>query len=302
MSLATDSFLNRAIADFRRYTDEPVLNAKYTDAVLIGMIEQSYAHVVAEIHRNHTQPIVARYEVTVATGTTKYLLPNLIGTIYAIYQEGDYGTKVFYDSRSRYSPLGRNVWVEGFTLHVQQNTLSTGDIVTIEYLPTGTARLHDGTCTVDSTGLLVTFGATATTGTLDTHANAYAGHIFRIVLSSEAGFNYVQERTILSYVNSTRVATLDLALNPNPESTGTTSYEIAPYIHRGLDHVVALYLAYWVASIEGQKVTRTRNLQGLYRDAMRNLRLRGYYSNLQDASKLRADNYNNSRYNQGFYL
>ena len=190
------------------------------------------------------------------------------------------------------------MWVEGNILHVQENIFNIDDTLVIEYIPSGTARLHDGTCTVDSTGKLVTFGSTPTDGTLDTHFNSYAGAIFRIVSDTDTDYDFIQERTIQSYANTTRIATLDTALSPNPGDgvqSGTTSYEIAPAIHRGLDHAVAVYLAYWIAAIEGS-ITRARLLKGMWRDIIRNLRLSAYYSNLQEAPKARADTSRNSRY------
>ncbi len=290
-----DAFLTRSISNFRRYTDEPSVNAKYSDAALIEMIEESYSHIISEVNRCSPEPIVARFEVTYVADTETYILPQLIQSIHAIYHTTDSGYKIFYTARSGYNPLGRRVWVEGSILHIQTNVLSPSDVLTIEYIPSGTARLHDGTCTIDSTGKLVTFGATPTDGALDTHVNAYAGAIFRLITSTDANFAFLQERTIKSYAHVTRIATLDTALSPNPESTGTTSYEIAPAIHRGLDHAVALYLAYWIASIEGS-ITRSRLLKRMFQDILRNLRLSAYYSNLLEAPKARADNFNNRRY------
>lgn len=296
----TDSFIARSIDDFRRYTTEPVINAKYTDAILIGMLEQSYAHVISEINRSSPEPVVATFTVTYVKDVSTYTLPATLGSIIAIYHETTSGYKIYYDSRSPLNPWGRQVWVVGTTLNIQDNLLNDTDTLKVEYIPSGTARLHDGTCTVDSTGKLVTFGASPTDGTLDSHANAYAGSIFRIVSDTDASYNYIQERTIVSYVNTTRIATLDVALSPNAGDgvqSGTTSYEIAPAIHRGLDHAVALYLAYWVAAIEGS-ITRANLLRRMWVDIIRNLQLRAYYSNLIDCRKARADNYDNTRFSR----
>ncbi len=290
----TGAFLTRAISQVRTYTDEPSINAKYTDATLIEMIEQVYAHVLAEINRCSSEPIYARFTVTYVDATESYRLPELVGTINAIYHLTDSGYKVFYSARGGFNPLGKRVWVEGKTLHIQDGTLNGDDVLTIEYIPSGTARLHDGTCTVDATGKLVTFGATPTDGTLDTHSNAYAGSIFRLLSSTESSYSYLQERTITAYSNTTRIATLDTALSPIP-LTGTTSYEIAPAIHLGLDHAVASYLAYWIAAIEGN-VTRANLLKGVFRDIIRDLRLTAYFSNIQDCTKARADGFDNSRF------
>lgn len=293
-TLLTDGFLARAVLDFRRYIDEPSLNAKYTDAVLYEMIGQSYVHIIGEVNRNSTEPVVARFEVTYVAGQATYILPATKGSIRGIYVLSDAGLKVFYDSRSELNPMGQEVWVEGCVLHIQSNIFSAGNVITVEYQPSGRARLHNGTCTVDATGKLVTFGATPTTGTLDTHAHAYTGSIFRLITSDSSSFDFTQERTISSYANITRVATLDTALDPIPTS-GTTSYEIAPAVHRGFDHVVALYLAQWVAALEGN-AGRRRSIRDLYKDAMRTLRLDFYYSNLVEAPKMRGDNFNRRRF------
>lgn len=285
----TDSFLTRAIVDFRRYTDEPTVNAKYTDSVLADMLGQSYAHIIAEINRNRHEPVVAKYTVTYINGTSKYLLPPVMSNIFAIYTEDTgSGTKVFYHARSRYAIAGRSVWVEGATLHVQPNYIGAGKVITIEYIPAGTPRLHNGACTVDSTGLIVTMGENPNAGTIDTRLNAYGGSVFRLVTSSESEYDYVQERNILSYDGVNLTLTLDVALNPNPESTGTTVYEIAPAIHVGLDHIMALYLAKWISGVEGD-TKRFRMVDALYHDVLRNLRLTAYYSNLSEANILPAD-------------
>lgn len=301
----TGSFLTNCIADVRLYTEEPVANAKYTDTILARMITQAYAHIINEINRCNPEPIVASYDVTFVAETTEYVLPPLVGSIWAIYAATDSGYKVFYNSRSHLNPLGRRVYVERNILHVQDGTFNEGSTITVEYIPSGTAALHNGTCDVDSTGKIITFGATPLTGTLDTHLQAYTGSVFRIVLDTDASYNFIQERLINSYVNTTRVATILLALDPNAGDgvqSGTTSYEIAPAIHQGLDHAVGMYLARWIVSIEGS-ITRARLLNREYQDVIRNLRLVTYYSNLMESGKVRADNFDNRRYvNAQFYL
>jgi len=294
-----NSFLTRAIALARTAVDEPSINAKYTDSVVIDLLESSYALILAEINRNTKTPVVGRITVTIASGTHQYALPHTIGSIYAIYQETSQGTKCFYDSRSRFNPYGRFVWVEGHTLHTQtDDSLPTGTEIVVEYIPSGTARLHEGTCTINSGGDEVTFGASPNAGTLDTHVSGYVGSIFRIidVDGSTVTGNYIQERTISAYDVSTRVATLDVALDPVPTTDdGSIYYEIAPAINKGLDTIVSLYTAYTIASIEGN-TRRANSILKVYRNQLRNLRLNAYYSVLQNAPKTAGDNYDNRRY------
>jgi hypothetical protein len=296
----TGSFIGRCISDVRRYTEEPVANAKYTDDVLINMIEQAYAHIINEVNRCNPEPVVARFSVTCVADTTEYILPPITGPIWAVYTETDSGYKIFYDSRSQLNPCGRRVWIERNILHVQSGVLEAGASLIVEYVPSGTARLHTGTCTVDSTGKIITLGATPTDGTLDTRAHAYIGSVIRIISDTDADYNYIQERIISAYTNTTRAATTLLALSPNQGDgihSGTTSYEIAPAIHQGLDHAVAMYLARWIVSIEGS-TTRARLLNREFQDVIRNLRLTAYYSNLMEVQKARADNYDNRRFSR----
>ncbi|KKL65114.1 hypothetical protein LCGC14_2158210, partial [marine sediment metagenome] len=181
-SFYSESFITRAIADARESTDEPIVAAKYADARIISHLEKAYILVLNEKNRNSRTPAVAKIAKTIADGTTTYVLPHTIGSIHGIYQTGDKGGKVFYDSRSRHNSFGRGMWLENQTLHIQTTDLfGVGTELTIEYIPSGIARLHNGTCTLNAAGTIATFGATPNAGTLDTHHEAYAGSILRIL-------------------------------------------------------------------------------------------------------------------------
>ena len=107
------SFLSRAIARVRKDTDEPAINAKYSDAEIITELETSYILVLGEKKRNSTEPIVGRTTITMTAADTAYALPYT-GTLHSIYQaDSAYGSKVFYDSRGGFNVLGRGIWVEG---------------------------------------------------------------------------------------------------------------------------------------------------------------------------------------------
>jgi hypothetical protein len=292
----SDSFLARAIADIREDTDEPTQAAKYTDARIIELLEKAYIVVLNEKNRNSRTPAVAKIIKTIADGTTTYPLPHTIGSIHGIYKGDDTGGKVFYNSRSKHNPFGRVIWIENQTLHIQTtNIYGVGTEITIEYVPSGIARLHNGTYTVNTDGDVVTFGATPNAGTLDTHHEAYAGSIFRSLGSDGTG-NYLQERVITAYDETSREATLDTPLSPIP--TGTLYYEIAPAISKGMDTVVALYTAWRITSIEGN-AKRAAGILKAYRNELRNVRLTAYYSYLPEAPIDRSDNPNNRRYWRG---
>jgi hypothetical protein len=295
----SESFLTRAIAETRKHIDEPAINAKYTDVNIIQQLEFSYIQVLEAKNRNSMTPAVAKVTLTVAADTTEYILPYTIGSVVAIYEAEAYGGKLFYSSRSQYNPLGQRVWVEGNILRLQTaGLLRLGEEITVEYIPMGVARLHHGTCTLNAAGTIATFGATPNVGTLDTHANAYLGSVLRLINvdGTTVTGNYMQERPISAYDNTTRAATVTPAFDPVPTTDdGSIYYEIAPAIHRGLDMIVPIHAAYSIAAVEGNR-KRAGTIRTLYQEAIRNVRLQAYYSNEKECTRLRGDNVDNRFY------
>ena len=298
-SFYTDSFLTRAIADVRENSDEPTQKAKYTDARIIELLEKAYILVLNEKNRNSRTPAVAKITKTVVSGTTTYPLPHIVGSVHGIYNVGDSGVKAFYDSRSKFNSLGRGMWIENQTLHIQSTDMyGLNTEMTIEFIPSGTARLHNGTCTLNATGDVVTFGSTPNAGVLDTHHEAYAGSVFRCLGADGTTVvgNYLQERVITTYDEVKQEATLDAPLSPIPTTDdGVIYYEIAPAINKGMDTIVALYAAWRIASTEGN-AKRAAGILKAYRNEIRNVRLTAYYSYMPDAPLDRCDNPNNRRY------
>lgn len=286
-----DSFLTRMINSIRLYTDEPSVAKKYTDEKLILEIEKAFPLVIGEQNRNKRRGhIVATYDVDISNSSaTEYILPPTIGKIMAIYdKDSDWGTKKFYFSRGNFSPKGRGVWVEGNILHVQPNEITSTTALTVEYIPSYTARLHNGTCTLNSDGDVVTLTESPNQGSLDTRNNAYAGSVLRILGADTNDF--IQERKITSYNRKTREATLEKALDPIPSEN--ILYEICPPIHRGLDDVIASKVSRDILLIEGS-TQRANSIQAIHTERMRNLRLDAYYSNLSEASRVDIDSYRN---------
>ncbi len=277
----------------RESTDEPTQAAKYSDSRIIRHLETAYILVLNEINRNSRTPAVAKITKTIASGTTTYPLPHTVGSVHGIYRLGDTGGKAFYDSRSKFNAFGRGMWIENQTLHIQSTDMYGIDTeITIEYIPSGIARLHNGTCTLNADGDVVTFGATPNVGTLDTHHEAYAGSILRI-LGADGSNSYLQERVMTAYNEVDLEATLDVPLDPIP--TGTIYYEIAPAINKGMDTVVALYAAWRIVSTEGN-AKRASGILKAYRNEIRNVRLTAYYSYMPDSPIDRSDSPDNRRY------
>ena len=294
-----DSFITRSLADIDEAIDEPIIKAKYSDTRKIQHLERAYIIVLNEKNRNLKTPAVVKQTITLAAGTTKYVLPHSMGSLYGVYNVSDSGYKVFFDGRGRYNPYGQKIWLEGHTLNIQAvDSFGVGTELVAEWLPCGVARLHNGTCTISADGLTITFGATPNAGTLDTHHQAYAGCVFRLldVDGTTVTGDYMQERNITAYDETTREATLDVALDPIPTTDdGNFYYEIAPAIHKGMDSVVALYAAYRIMSIEGN-MKRARGILDAYRNELRNVRLNAYYSNMPESTRVLSDSFDNRRY------
>lgn len=295
----SESFLTRSIVDIREAVDEPIINKKYTDTRVIRHLEKAFILVLNEKNRNNKTPATVKQTITVVSGTTEYVLPYVMGSLHGLYDLSDTGTKVFFDGRSSYNPFGRRVWLEDHTLHIQTvDSIGVGSELTAEWIPNGIARLHNGACTIDATGKIITFDATPNAGDLDTHSKAYAGSKFRILGldGTTVTGNYMQERNITDYDNTTRQATLDVALSPIPTTDdGNIYYEIAPFISQAFDSVVPLYAAYRISSIEGN-AKRAKGILDAYRNELRNVRLTAFYSNMPEAPRLRSDSYDNRRY------
>ena len=295
-----ESFLTRAIADVREAVDEPITNKKYTDARVIRHLEKSFILILNEKNRNSKTPATVKQAITIVSGTTQYVLPYVMGSFIGLYNLSETGCKIFYDGRSMYNPFGRRIWLEDKTLNIQSvDSIGLGRNLIAEWIPSGIARLHEGTCDeIDSTGKIITFGATPNAGALDTHVKAYAGSKFRIleVDGSVVTGNYMQERNITDYDHTTRKATLDVALSPIPTTdNGKIYYEIAPFIGQAFDSVIPLYTAYRIASIEGN-MKRAKGILDAYRNELRNVRLTAFYSNMPEAPRLRGDGFDTRRY------
>lgn len=294
-----ESFLTRSITDVREAVDEPIINAKYTDARVIRHLEKAFILVLNEKNRSNQTPATVKQTISIAANTTEYVLPYVMGSFIGLYDRSESGTKIFYDGRGMYNPYGRRVWLEDHTLHIQTtDSLGIGTSLIAEWIPNGVARLHNGACTISADGKTVTFGATPNAGTLDTHLQAYAGSKFRVILvdGTTVTGNYMQERNITAYDHTTREATLDVALSPIPTTDdGHIHYEIAPFISQGFDSVVPLYAAYRICSVEGNR-KRAKGILDAYRNELRNVRLTTYYSNMPEAPRQRGDSFDNRRY------
>jgi len=250
-SYSTLSFLYRMLQDIRLMTDEPASDEKYSDADLIRFIEQEYVILLQEIQRNANTQIVAKYEFTVVADTLVYVLPATCGKVLSISTEGDYGYKVFWDSRSHLSEYGQGLAIEGNTVRFQAGTVSTGTEMVVYYLPSGCARLFDAeAASLDTTNqLYVTASqANAGLGTIDLRPNAYAGSMLRTLPNDD---NKGEQQRIISESSSSEgTVTFTVESAFSPALAATTHFEVGPPFSRTFDSVVATAVALKVVGLE----------------------------------------------------
>jgi hypothetical protein len=295
-----DSVLVRCIELVRKWSDEPKLNSKYTDAYIIERAENAFALVLGEKRRREQDPIVATVEVTISAGTYTYQLPACMGPAVAVYStdaNDQWGYKLFYSRYGSNNSFGKGVWIEGHTLHVQQGYNFNSQTLKVEFWPNGCARLHCGSCTLDADGDAATLGATPYLGTLDRSVNAYAGSIFRVikVTGSTVVGNVIQEVPITAFNAVTRVATLQQALDPIPTTDdGSIFYEIAPQIPIPLDSVLGMRVAWEINAIEQPK--KAAGCLAMYNSNMRHVRLDAYMSQVMSAGDPNAGTMENSSF------
>ena len=287
--MAADGFLTRTLSRIRLFTDEPSINAKYTDDNLLDLIESSWADILQELNRNSSAPIVVRHDVSVSTDATldgnTHLLPPTVGQVLRLSKVCSTTGRVEWEMmpRSRWNPAGHGIIVEGNTIQFTPYWDRGSYTLRLTYIPKGDLRLHEGTFDnsgdvaitndTDANQAEVILASSPGTGTLDIRPNAYAGSVLRILgdVGGSPTADYVQERIIRSYDVTTRTATVAPALTYVPSGT-TVPYEIAPLLGQALDIVVALDVAAQVIGIEGD-AKRAASTERQYARKMRTLRL-----------------------------
>jgi hypothetical protein len=276
-----DSFIERTRDSIREIAGEPTVHAKYSDDRLLTWIEQAYAHLLGEIGRRASNPLVVRFDIPLSTDTRVYTLPPIVQRVLDLEMLDESGNTVWYERpRSRYNPAGPNLVFEASTIRFTKD-LTNGYTLRVHFIPSGCVALHTGAvASVDDVPRItndpatntatVVLAETPTAGTVDRRPNAYAGSIFR-VLSDTGDANYIQDRIITAYNVATRTATLSPAFVDGFVPTGDeVLYEIAPPIERAMDIVIATYVARTLCGIEGD-AARFRTLSQLYAEQVRDI-------------------------------
>lgn len=266
-ALSGSGFLSDCVTLIRRMTDEPSLVPKYTDSDMVEHLTSAMTVVMSEIHNNSDHNILCRFDITLVSGQQTYILPPNVGEIWAVRK-----MSTTTPTRAVYEVWTDNHWSShqsGFVIEHNEFRLLTDwrctDTLEILYVPNGESLMHLGTASAAAAGT-ITLASTPTDGTLDTRANAYAGYLCRLLESTE---DYIQERIIDSYVNTTRVATLTTDWDPTP--TGTIVYEVLPTYSNIIKHCACMQAAMDILGNEGND-KRMKGIERRYLVKIRALR------------------------------
>jgi len=284
----TDGFLYKGIMLLRELLDEPDVNAKYTDARLIEYLESAYGDVLGEYNRNCPAPLLCYYDVTLANTTSRqwYALPPSVVGMIRMIELLDSNDNVVGRLRDRpmLSASGQGWRLEGHNLFVEEDRFTTGYKMRIYYIPTGTARLHEGTAAA-LTASTITLASSPSRGTLDMTPNAYGGSVVRIL---GADTNYVmQERIITDYDAQTRVATVRPDFDPVP--SGTVNYEIGPILGAIFQKPMIWRAASAIAAMEWGMGAKYKALVAEEQRLLRTLRLNAANTNIFNGIAFRRD-------------
>ena len=295
----THGFLTRGIARWRLYTDEPSVNAKYSDTVIAEMLQESSAFVLGEVVRSIgmgktlQSPPRTYMDITLGDNDSDqwYAIHPYVGKVLRVElldsESNPLGT-VFSEGEG--SPAGKGYRLEQDALWVQEAHFDSGCILRVHYVPSGCAALHEGTAQAVATdGTTLTMATSVTVGEIDTHPNAYAGSRLRILTATTN--SYVQERTIASHAVATKVLTLSEPLNPVPGGA-TITYEVCPPTNQVMDKVIFLHATMDVLAVESDS-KRYGMMKDRLANALRELRLHFAQRDAQSGGKMERSRYMN---------
>jgi hypothetical protein len=280
-------FLDRVISEARRYADEPSVNAKYSEAVLIEKITTLWTQLWTDLSLTMDSPIVVRHDITVVSGQQNYLLPPTVGEILSLRKIDTNTDLPTWESwpQSYYNPYGPGVTVEGNMIRFTP-IWNTGETLRLEYTPSGETYPHEGGCTVLGSSSLI-IGGTPSAGSLDTRENAYAGYVIRLFHAETIG--RTQERIVDTFDPEERsiVPTVDFT-GTTAELTNYQTYELVPVFSRLVESVLSVAIARDMVASTTNKA-KFQALTQIYKERIRAARTKLMKLNQLRVSRFEGD-------------
>lgn len=284
-ALVNGSFFARVVDCVRRYTDEPSINAKYTDNDILNKVVEAWSEIWQDVMFNSEWQVVVRMDVQITSSDLVYQLGPSVGSLLRVARVATDGSELVeweLDQKGYFNPQGFGVRLEGNVLRLGRQWRDEAQTMRIEYIPSGEVAPITGVWQSEEafTGTSVTLASTTTSGYLDTRPNAYAGYFLRTLPVvgtapvADDATTIKQERLITAYNPETRVATLATALDPDIAlgESELLRYEVVPLLDSLLEKVLCVRAAQDILSIEGHK-NRSEMLMMEYRRKIRAVRL-----------------------------
>lgn len=255
----------------RDLSNEASTSAKWTTAKIRFQLEQSFALVIPEVFFNSDAPNSVRLDVTTTSGTNVYRIPPHVGEILMLAQLDSTGNIIrAYRPRDRWSAVGPGLHFDGKFIRFTPDW-DNADTLSLWFIPSGEVRLFEATLngsTQSTTSLVFT---SASTGTIDTRTNAYAG--YKVAVTDVGSGSAVSEALITasSFDGTEHTLTVEPALEFTPAAS-TDTLEVRPLFGDKLQMAVALQTAITILSAEGER-DRESALGRRYAQVIRALRL-----------------------------
>lgn len=235
---------------------------KFTDSwVVQNLVSEAYAEIWNLINKANQDPVLLWFDVTLASGTSDYILPPTVAEVWAMAKRETDNQGVQWVTQY-WRPedglrLDKYGWrLSGNRLHFDTPP-DTDETWSIAYVPSGDVAMHYATTgTLAAGGATFTLAASPSVGLLDRRENAYVGQVLRFLPVSGVH----QERTIVAYNASTRVATLDVAFSGTSAGAGADPYEVGLPGLNPLSHSLAARVAIMFAARQNAEDKRFKAL------------------------------------------
>lgn len=317
MAVPSGGAIAAAVARIREITDEPDVQAKYSDARLVSLMNEAWQTVTYDLYAQATNPPLARYTVTPVKDQFHYHLPANVGEVRRVCRRNSDGVmtaEIIPDpSLSVSGPGFRIEGLHSFYLNPPIKD-SNADTFDIEYIPSGDTILQTGSVSVSGASTTVLpLASSPTLGEVDRRPYAYLGCYLGIYTGSANPSGYdvfpVQQRIIEDYDIANQTVTVSVAFDFDPSDLGggeTVSYEIYPMEAPIIWPVITREVARLIAGMEGDE-RRFKMLNALKSEAVRSCALtwanmEGITGNTMDAGTHRnPDMLINHPFYRGWY-
>lgn len=296
-SLLARGFISRIINLTRKLTDDPALNAKWTNGDIIALCRKSWAQLWIDLNMSADNPVTVRHDITVNITGQDYWLPPTVGEILRfsrIEATSDMPTWEVVP-KSRYNPFGPGFQIEGNLIRFTP-IWGFGDTLRLEYIPSGDVFPHEGTGSVvpedddHVAGQWFTLSSPPAAGVLDERPNAMAGYLIRFFTDAS-----ILEHVIDSHDQPTNRVKLRIPTSPALPEGSAIEYEVVPVFGSLFEFVIAIMISRTILAGEAN-AERRKELTSEYAEAIRGLQLHLTHMQNRRTDAMQGDHVDNKRF------